>query len=229
MDDFLHNLRSGKLKQPDRSNRHFNDPQYKGAPRRNPMDRRKREFDNKESTERLSAIKDVLETLAETQKQMAQAYEARTRAEERKARAMEVLAKNIYRMLNPEAKNADALFALPETDTAPAKTSAPQETVLEPAESVQTESMVEAYQEEGSEPESETDEFGDSDQNGRKLSAEDRKNVFELVGRLRGEGNGWENIARQIAAQGYPTISGKGTWRGVMIKNLYERMGVIEE
>ena len=44
MDDFLHNLRSGKLKQSDRSNRSYGDSQYKGGQRRNAMDRRKKSW-----------------------------------------------------------------------------------------------------------------------------------------------------------------------------------------
>ena len=72
MDDFLHNLRSGKLKQGDRSNR----PYDKGGARRNMMDRRKGHYDNnKESSERLNAIKEVLEALTETQKRVAEAYQ----------------------------------------------------------------------------------------------------------------------------------------------------------
>jgi hypothetical protein len=233
MDDFLHNLRSGKLKQPDRSNRHFNDPQYKGAPRRNPMDRRKRDFDtNKDSTERLGAIKEVLETLAESQKRMADAYEARTRAEERKATAMEVLAKNLYRMLNPNAKDADALFAPAqqpeETDQlAPAEETEFFETAAEDIEPVEDYAEVSA-EAKSSDIDNIGNQFEETEPDGRKLSKEERKRVCELAGRLRNEGNSWENIARQITAQGYSTISGKGTWRGVMIKNIYEKMGVEE-
>ena len=70
MDDFLHNLRSGKLKQPDRSGRTYGDPQYKN--KRNLMDRRKRDQDSKESFERLNVIKEILETVSETQKRMAE-------------------------------------------------------------------------------------------------------------------------------------------------------------
>ena len=233
MDDFLHNLRSGKLKQPDRSNRHFNDPQYKGAPRRNPMDRRKREFDNnKEASERLSAIKEVLDTLAETQKRMAESYEARTRAEERKAVALEVLAKNIYRMLNPNAKDVDDLFALPEEPDGPPEFAAYEQDAPFETAAIDTgpaEEASQAYAE--SQPEAEEHVSGDDeeteepDQNSRKLSTQERRKVFEFSERLRKEGNSWENIARQVAAQGYPTISGKGIWRGVMVKNLHEKMG----
>jgi hypothetical protein len=127
MDDFLHNLRSGKLKHPDRSNRPYSDPQYKGGQRRNVMDRRKKELD---AFERLGAVKEVLESISETQKHMVQAYEARTKAEERKARALEVLAKNLYRMLNPQAQDADELF----TAVAPIQISAPSGEIAAPQE-----------------------------------------------------------------------------------------------
>ena len=60
----------------------------------------------------------------------------------------------------------------------------------------------------------------------RKMTAETRKEVFDLIGKMREEGLNWEKIARSIATQGYPTVSGKGSWRGVMAKNLYEKMAV---
>jgi hypothetical protein len=48
--------------------------------------------------------------------------------------------------------------------------------------------------------------------------------LFNLIGEMRDSVSKWEQIARHIASKGYPTISGKGTWRGVMAKNLYEKM-----
>lgn len=194
MDDFLHNLRSGKLKQ-DRS-RSYNDPQYKSGQRRGAMDRRKKEM---ETFERLTAVKEVLEAISETQKRMADAYEERTRAEHRKARAMEVLAKNIYQMLNPKAKNIDGLFA-PEPVPEP---------VIEPAPAIEAPTA-----------EADTDETPAS----RKLTDQQRQDLFNLIGEMRDSGSKWEQIARHIASKGYPTASGKGTWRGVMAKNLYEKM-----
>lgn len=213
MDDFLHNLRSGKLKQPDRSGRSYNDPQYKGGPRRNVMDRRKRDYGNKESYERLEAIKEVLETLAETQKRMAEAYEARTQAEERKARAMEVLAQNLYRMINPEATDADALFSVP----VPVPSSADVQTHgsdIPPSES-----------EFGTRTDRLAQDAPDKDNtSSTRLSTTDRQKVVSITEKMRKEGNSWEHIARHIAAQGFPTLSGKGFWRGVMVKNLYEKV-----
>lgn len=203
MDDFLHNLRSGKLKQSDRSNRSYGDSQYKGGQRRNAMDRRKKELD---AFERLSAVKDALESISSTQKRMAEAYEARTRAEERKARAMEVLAKNIYRMLNPEAKDVDELFTpAPLTITAPT------------TEQPDAEEPEEKDSKEASEPDQDTVQP-------RKLTEAERQRLFVIIDRMRIAGDNWEKIARHIASQGFSTVSGKGSWRGIMAKNLYEKM-----
>jgi hypothetical protein len=196
MDDFLHNLRSGKLKQQDRG-RSYNDPQYKSGQRRGAMDRRKKEL---ESFERLNAIKEVLGTISETQKSMAEAYAERTQAEIRKARALEVLAKNIYQMLNPNAKDADALFAA-EPVAAPAPQ--PIKTIEAPSDDAGADAAAATP---------------------KKLTAEQRQALFNLIGEMRDSGSKWEQIARHIASKGYPTISGKGTWRGVMAKNLYEKM-----
>jgi hypothetical protein len=212
MDDFLHNLRSGKLKQSDRSNRSYNDSQYKGGQRRNVMERRKKEID---AFERLNAVKDALEAISETQKRMAEAYEARTRAEERKAHAMEVLAKNIYRMINPEARDIDKLFTLQSLNTINAPTVVEEEPTAEATE-------LEAE----SEPQSQS--FENEEENlsavSQRLEENDRQKLFTLIDRMRIAGDNWEKIARHIASEGYPTASGKGSWRGVMVKNLYEKI-----
>ena len=205
MDDFLHNLRSGKLKQHDRSNRSYNDQQYKGSQRRNTMDRRKKGND---ASEQLSAIKELLESVSETQKRIAAAQESRAKSEERKARAMEILANNIYRMFNP---NAEKMDELPVQEACPAP--------AEAAEAIDGPAL----------PDPEESETGDTrtdDTISRKMTAETRKEVFDLIGKMREEGLNWEKIARSIATQGYPTVSGKGSWRGVMAKNLYEKMAV---
>ena len=203
MDDFLHNLRSGKLKQSDRSNRSYGDSQYKGGQRRNAMDRRKKELD---AFERLNAVKEALESISSTQKRMAEAYEARTRAEERKARALEVLAKNIYRMVNPEARDVDELFAPDLTAISAA-----------PAEASPDEDSEDMASEDGAEPERDIAQP-------HKLTEAERQRLFVVIDRMRIAGDNWEKIARHIASQGYSTVSGKGSWRGIMAKNLYEKM-----
>lgn len=201
MDDFLHNLRSGKLKQPDRTNRSYGDSQYKN--KRNVMDRRKRDFEAKETSERLSAIKEMLESVADTQKRMADYHQTLTKVEERKAKSLEIIARSLYRMAFPQATDVDDLLsshpALTETETGTA-------TKIETEDAAPAEY---AYQE-------------GSDQD--KVNGDHRKEIFNLIQRMRKDGNSWEKIARQIASQGLPTISGRGSWRGVMVKNLFEKM-----
>lgn len=249
MDDFLHNLRSGKLKQVDRSNRPYNDQQFKGGQRRNLDRRNKGHFENKDS---FNAIKEVLESLVESQRQMTDAYQARIRAEERKARAMEVIAKNLYRMLNPNATDAEEVFAVQESEssTNPSQTfrgrmekanmsgqqsdafsDEDQEDMVEARtdnEAASAESAGRSLYAEASEEveaEEELKQAGeDRTSSSSRLTEDDRRKLFKLIDRMRAEGQGWEKIARNLTSQGHPTISGKGTWRGIMVKNLHEKM-----
>jgi len=222
MDDFLHNLRSGKLKQQDRSNRPYNDQQYKGGQRRPMVDRRKKDYDNRESIERLAVLKEVLENLAEVQKRMAEAYEARNTVEERKAYAMEVLAKNIYQMLNPNAENIDDLFP-PQMASAPPHKPAAETQDIDDTDWEEVDNANETIQQTGDEASFRKKGPADKKQR-RKLSPADQENLYPMISRMREKGNSWERIARYIADQGYPTISGKGQWRGVMVKNLFAKM-----
>lgn len=95
MDDFLHNLRSGNLKQPDRNRRQYGDSQYKGPQRRTGAERRKRDQENGLQSEALMAIKDLLKSILENQKRMAEVLDERNKAEERKAIALEQIAERM--------------------------------------------------------------------------------------------------------------------------------------
>ena len=204
MDDFLHNLRSGKLKQTDRSGRSYGDPQYKN--KRNVMDRRKRDQESKESFERLNAIKEILETVSETQRRMAEFYKVRIESENRKAKALEVLAKSVYRMANPNATDVEDLFTQLDPSTADKG-----EAVNPTGKQIPTETV--------------TSDASEAKENRHKETGDDQhQKLFELIDVMRNDGSSWEKIARQIAAQGFPTVSGRGSWRGVMVKNLYEKM-----
>lgn len=74
MDDFLHNLRSGKLKQPDRGRRDYSD--YKGPQRRAGNERRRTDYYAKVTGENFALVKDSLDSLAEQQKRIADALES---------------------------------------------------------------------------------------------------------------------------------------------------------
>ena len=233
MDDFLHNLRSGKLKQPDRSNRSYNDQQYKSGQRRPMVDRRKRDYDNKESFERLNVLKDVLENLADSQKKIADAMETRNQVEIRKANALEILAKNVLNLINPNAVISDIFTNLNATaDQEPiaaesntSELSAEMDTV----EETETENLVEEDETSLSAPEQSdtTDSKNNLDnqiKTGGKLTAIGQQTLYPIINRMREKGESWERIARHISDKGYPTVSGKGQWRGVMVKNIYEKL-----
>ena len=202
MDDFLHNLRSGKLKQPDRTNRSFGDSQYKN--KRNVMDRRKRESEAKETTERLSAIKEILESVAETQKRMVDYHQSRIKIEERKAKSLEIISRSMYRLAFPEKSGTDDVFS---------------------SVSAMTRSETEAASEIGSHSGTvHTESPKQEKSNHDSPNAYNRREIMDMIRTMRKDGNSWEKIARQIASQGIPTVSGRGSWRGVMVKNLYEKM-----
>lgn len=110
MDDFLHNLRSGNLKPPDRSRRQYQDQHYKGPQRRHGGDRRGKDS----NTENISAIKGALEEIAETQKRMAEAQESRTIAEERKAEAIETIADSFEQFVKGKAELPEKSEVLPD-------------------------------------------------------------------------------------------------------------------
>ncbi len=90
MDDFLHNLRSGKLKQPDRGRRDYTD--YKGPQRRAGSERRKPDYYAKVTSENFALVKDSLDILAENQKRIGDAMMARNKTEARIADALEAIA-----------------------------------------------------------------------------------------------------------------------------------------
>jgi iron-sulfur cluster repair protein YtfE (RIC family) len=91
MDDFLHNLRSGKLKQTDRGRRDYSD--YKGPQRRVNSDRRKTDYYAKVTNENFALIKETLDALSVSQKRIADAVAERGKTEARIADALENIAK----------------------------------------------------------------------------------------------------------------------------------------
>lgn len=91
MDDFLHNLRSGKLKQPDRGRRDY--PDYKGPQRRAGNERRRTtDYYTKVTNENFALIKDSLDMLVENQKRIADAVAGRKENQTRIADALEAIA-----------------------------------------------------------------------------------------------------------------------------------------
>jgi len=194
MDDFLHNLRSGKLRKTDRGHKPY-DHSYK---KRNNTDRRRREADAIIPVEHLISIKEILATIAETQKRTAKALEARSLAEEKKADAMNEIAKNLKILLDPNYN-----FEISGLKKIDAETSLENNVVEEEVETLLS---------------------TDIDSDSHNLGENKNRELFELVYEMRSKGESWEKISRYLTTKEIPTVSGRGVWRGQSVKRYYDRM-----
>lgn len=197
MDDFLHNLRSGKLKQPDRGRRDYSD--YKGPQRRVSNERRRpgTDYYAKVTNENFALIKETLDKLAGNQNRIADAMVSREKTEARIADALE----SIVAMMGHRSNGAGILTQpdpMDDTETAEDIKGhiAPTEAAVKP-------------------PVASTDNNG-------KLSAENKTELMEIIAAMRNDGNSWEKIARHFDDRKIATVSGKGKWRGPAIKKFWE-------
>lgn len=194
MDDFLHNLRSGKLKQQDRGRRDYTD--YKGPQRRAGSERRRTDYYTKVTNEHFMLIKSSLDKLAENQSQIAKSLARAEAADNRIADALESIATMIAGRLGGATQTASEPpitadhSATDETD----RDETPESEMTQPVIGVP----------------------------GTKLSETDKHVLLNKVTTMRSEGDSWEKIARHLIEQQVPTLSGKGKWRGVSVKKFWE-------
>jgi hypothetical protein len=194
MDDFLHNLRSGKLKQPDRSRREYTD--YKGPQRRAGHERRRTDYYAKVTNENFSLIKETLDVLAEHQQRIAAAATATQKSEARIADALEAIVVMMGRRWGYED------LASGRSDTAEAPTAK-----AEGSYGVHDEPTDGHPAEKPSSPGS----------GGSKPAG-----LLGTIEAMRNEGDSWEKIARHFEDQGIQTVSGKGKWRGTAVKKFWD-------
>jgi hypothetical protein len=103
MNDFLHNLRSGKFKRNDRSNRSYKDPQQRGSQWRGDANGRKSPHHASGDVEINKALKDI----AASHRRFADAYESKVRADERGAAAMESIAEVLMRRFGSDLESIE--------------------------------------------------------------------------------------------------------------------------
>ena len=184
MDDFLHNLRSGNLKQPDRNRRQYGDPHYKGPQRRTSPERRKKDHDNGLHAETLAAIKDLLKNIHENQRRMVKAMDERNKTESRKTKALLQIAERLDNIsLESKLNNASTHLQISKKEKAPEKESA-----IVPL-TAKTPSTI--------------------------------NDAKTMICQLRDQGFSYAKIADTLEAEGIPTVSGKGHWRGQSVQRLY--------
>jgi hypothetical protein len=194
MDDFLHNLRSGKLKQPERGRRDYTD--FKGNQRRTGNERRRTDYYAKVTNENFALVKDSLDLLARNQKQIADVLAAGNQANLRIAEALEAIAAMMGRQWGYEAllvQTRRPLDAQTENETA--------EAVL-PTEIAESGADLETAN--------------------QPPSAEDRPGMIDTIASMRADGDSWEKIARHLEDQQISTLSGKGKWRGPAVKKFWD-------
>ncbi len=194
MDDFLHNLRSGKLKQQDRGRRDYSD--YKGPQRRSTTERRRPDYYAKVTNENFVLVKNSLDNLAEIQKRIADAAVDREKTEARIADALETIATMMERQWSGQGH-------LPQhSENAGAEPEANVRDSIVPVEVVDTHTDVVARDE--------------------KFSSKDKHKRMDIITAMRMEGKSWEKIARHLDGQNIPTVSGKGKWRGQAVKKFWD-------
>jgi hypothetical protein len=195
MDDFLHNLRSGKLKQHDRGRRDHSD--YKGPQRRAGNDRRRMDYYTKVTNENFAMVKDSLGQVTEAQKRVGEALTAMDKTGTRIADALEKLidllgSKNDFE--KPREGNADTV-----EEPVRVEENADQQAADEIAEEISV-----------------------SPAGKTRLSDGDKPGMIEIIASMRNEKKSWEKIAQHISELNIPTVSGKGKWRGQAIKKFYD-------
>ena len=192
MDDFLHNLRSGKLKQTDRGRRDYSD--YKGPQRRVNNDRRKTDYYAKVTNENFALIKETLDALSDSQKRIADAMMERGKAESRIAEALEDIAE-MMKGQRPEAEDS-----ISQPDGA-------------------SNNMVSDSRPDSSGAATEFSDIHPDSEEGTRF--EDKPDLIGTISTMRDQGDSWEKIARYFDEQNIPTVSGKGKWRGPAIKKYW--------
>jgi hypothetical protein len=202
MDDFLHNLRTGKNKPFDRNRKQFDNNGYKSPERQGPNDnRRKDAFQRSPPVDHFPAIKILLGDITDGQRRQAEIDDRRATAEERIASALERIASGFLE------KNPAVSVAGPEKKTGPDSRIIPE--TVKPArvsKSAAPDAISGAVK---------TNIAADAIMPGM-----DRESVLERIGAMRKEAFSYEKIARTLKAQGIPTFSGKGAWHSQTVSKL---------
>ena len=196
MDDFLHNLRSGKLKQPDRGRGGYTD--YKGPQRRGGNERRKPDYYAKVTSENFALVKDSLDVLTNHQKRIADEMAARKKIDTRIADALETIAAMLGRHWGYEKD--------------PLQDSEPIEVEPEPNGNA-GDSIV---------PGEVVDRFTGIGAGHQKISDKDKPRLLNIITAMRADGDSWEKIARHMDERDIPTVSGTGKWRGPAVKKFWD-------
>ena len=195
MNDFLHNLRSGKDKRYDRPRRNYDgSSHYRSGDRHGNLDRKRRgsyqsSGDNAYMTiaKVLPSVRTLLETYAEDRKELIQ-------LEERKTAAMESIAFYLKHLVS---KDLD----LPE-DIKIEQAKVDNEDPSELSEQVKV------------------DEEDLEELSGNENQSLSREALIEMINIMREQKYSYEKVAQELETRSIPTPSGRGKWRGQAVSKL---------
>lgn len=222
MSDFLHNLRNGTLSnRNDKPRKTYDNNQFRPTDRNVSRDKRNGPQRKPYPPDQMTLVKKILEDIQESQKELVKASKERAVAEKRMATALETIAAHLFQapaeampVMETETSTAP-IEAAPvlntETTETPAETAPVQdtETAPTPAEAAPVLDTETATTQAESDPEPAVE------------ASPDRLGVaLTLIRGMRDQGITYEKIASQLEAQGIPTVSGRGKWRGQAVSKL---------
>lgn len=107
MNDFLHNLRSGKMKRSEKYRRSYGNHKNAGYERRKTKDYKNELHGKAKDTEVLNEIKQIITGIAESQKRIADAQERKAKSEEHKTEIMDSLFESLKHLVSAESRVTD--------------------------------------------------------------------------------------------------------------------------
>lgn len=220
MDDFLHNLRSGKLKQQDRTRREHTDyNKTSQQQRRSGYDRRRTDYYAKITSDHFMLIRDAMNALGENQRRITEAMVTRNNMMSRVVTALDAL----VAMLGREWGHTDLIP--PKMDT-PAF---PDTVQTEPdppnsSSSPEDNSVFQSFDDDmpfEANPVDDAEDILPMEMDAIE-EAESASGILDVIAAMRVEGESWKKIAEYFDAQQIPTLSGRGKWSGPAVKKLWE-------
>lgn len=222
MDDFLHNLRNGKLKQPDRTRREYTD--YNKAPQqqqnRSGYDRRRVDYYAKITSEHFMLIKQTLDAMVENQKQLIDAIAARDQAVSHVARSLEALVAMVgrkwgYADLIPPAVDtaADSKESAVVPDAEPMGNT--QDMSFASPDRLFAASLADMPMDADIADEDLDDEEEEED-------GDTSSHILDIISAMREDGESWKKIADHFDERQVPALAGREKWTGPAVKKFWE-------
>lgn len=212
MNDFLHNLRSGKMQRPERHRKPYAGHQKTGHERGKAKDFRNGRYGKNIEAEKLNKITQIIASIAESQKLIAASQERKAKAEERKADILESFVELIKQIVSPDSLKPDSS----KPDSSKTDSSKTDSSKIDSSKTdnksadLETNLAPEVMLQKIDQPE--------------KPNDANKKKTLELIHSMRKDGVSYEKVANYLDSNKIPTFSGRGKWRGQTIHRLCNKV-----